>query len=170
MRAELKRLHNRLGVAMLYVTHDQIEALILGDRVAVLGGGVLQQVGPPSEIYRRPANRFVATFIGTPAMNLYDVVDGRAGPFSLEVPGWLAGRRLQAGIRPEHVELGGSVAAEVDVVEEAGSETYLRLAADGHPIVARVAADIRPARGEMLGLGIRPEHLHLFDAESGDAL
>ena len=170
MRAELKRLHQRLEATMLYVTHDQIEALTLGDRVAVLGDGVLQQVGSPSEIYRRPANRFVATFIGTPAMNLFDIVERRAGPFALEFPPGLEGRRLQAGIRPEHVELGGSVDAVVEVVEEAGSETYLRLVADGHQIVARVAASVRPAIGEPLALHVRREHVHLFDSETGQAL
>jgi ABC-type sugar transport system ATPase subunit len=170
MRAELKRLHRRLGVAMLYVTHDQVEALTLGDRVAVLGDGVVQQVGPPSEIYTWPANRFVATFIGTPAMNLFDVVDGRAGPFPIELPVELAGRRVQVGVRPEHFELGGPIAAEVEVVEEAGSETYLHLAADGHPIVARFGADVRPPVGERIGLRVMPNHVHVFDADSGDAL
>jgi ABC-type sugar transport system ATPase subunit len=170
MRAELKRLQRRIGVAMLYVTHDQVEALTLGDRITVLGDGVVQQLGPPSQIYGRPANRFVATFIGTPAMNLLDVVDGRAGPFPVEVPAGLAGRRLQVGIRPEHFELGGSVAADVEVVEEAGSETYLHLAVDGCSIVARVASEVRPALGETLALRMRTEHVHLFDADSGEAL
>ena len=170
MRAELKRLQRRIGVAMLYVTHDQVEALTLGDRIAVLGDGVVQQLGPPSEIYGRPANRFVATFIGTPAMNLLDVVDGRAGPFPVEVPSKLAGRRLQVGVRPEHFELGGSVTADVEVVEEAGSETYLHLAVEGCSIVARVGAEVRPTPGEKLALRIRPEHVHLFDADSGEAL
>ena len=166
MRAELKRLHNRLRATMLYVTHDQTEALMLGDRVAVLSEGRLQQVGVPSDIYRRPVNRFVATFVGTPAMNVYPVVGSCAGPFPI------AGARegLEAGIRPEHVLLGGDVDAEVQLVEEAGSETYIHLAADGHPIVARVAADVRVAPGERLSVGVRPEHVHVFDAASGEAV
>jgi multiple sugar transport system ATP-binding protein len=168
MRAELKRLQQRLGATMLYVTHDQSEALMLGDRIAVLGAGRLHQVGSPSDIYRRPANRFVATFVGTPAMNVYDVVDGRAGPFMLE--GKTADRRLEAGIRPEHVTLGGDVAAEVQLVEEAGSETYLHLVADGQTIVARVAPDVRASPGDRLPIGVRPKHIYLFDAETGEAV
>ena len=168
MRAELKRLHQRLGATMLYVTHDQVEALTLGTRVAVLGRGMLQQVGTPLEIYRRPANRFVATFVGTPAMNIWRVVDGRAGPFQLDVGS--AEAPLDAGIRPEHVALGGEIAARVDVVEEAGSETYLYLLADGHEVVARVGAETRVERGETVGLSFRREHVHLFDGESGVTL
>jgi ABC-type sugar transport system ATPase subunit len=168
MRAELKRLHQRLGATMLYVTHDQVEALTLGSRVAVLGGGVLQQVGTPLDVYRRPANRFVATFVGTPAMNIWRVVDGRAGPFPLDVGS--PDTPLDAGIRPEHVALGGEIPARVDVVEEAGSETVLYLLSDGHQVVARVDAETRVERGDTVGLAFRREHVHLFDVESGVAL
>ena len=168
MRAELKRLHQRLGATMLYVTHDQVEALTLGSRVAVLGGGMLQQVGTPLDVYRRPANRFVATFVGTPAMNIWRVVDGRAGPFPLDVGS--ADVPLDAGIRPEHVALGGEIPAQVDVVEEAGSETYLHLLSDGHRVVARVGAETRVERGDTVGLSLRREHVHLFDGHSGVAL
>jgi ABC-type sugar transport system ATPase subunit len=168
MRAELKRLHQRLGATMLYVTHDQVEALTLGSRVAVLGGGRLQQVGTPLDVYRRPANRFVATFVGTPAMNIWPVVDGRAGPFPLDVGS--PGGRLDAGIRPEHVALGGEIPARVDVVEEAGSETVLYLLSNGHQVVARVGAETRVERGETVGLAFRREHVHLFDGDSGVAL
>ena len=168
MRAELKRLHQRLGATMLYVTHDQVEALTLGSRVAVLGGGMLQQVGTPLDVYRRPANRFVASFVGTPAMNIWPVVDGRAGPFPLDVGS--AGVPLDAGIRPEHVALGGEIRALVDVVEEAGSETYLHLLSDGHRVVARVGAETHVERGDTVGLSLRREHVHLFDGHSGVAL
>jgi multiple sugar transport system ATP-binding protein len=167
MRAELKRLHQRLGATMLYVTHDQTEALMLGDRIAVLSAGRLQQVGPPADIYRRPANTFVATFVGTPKMNLYDVGEGRAGPFRLD--GAPAGR-LRAGVRPEHVRLGGDVDAEVRLVESAGSETYLHLAAAGHTLVARVAGDVPAAPGDRLAVGVRPEDVYFFDAETGEAV
>ena len=167
MRAELKRLHQRLGGTMLYVTHDQVEALTLGDRVAVLGAGVLHQVGPPAEIYGRPVDRFVATFVGTPAMNMYDVAGGRAGPFAVDAP---RDRRVQAGIRPEHVALGGDVPARVDVVEDAGSEAYLHVVADGHPVVVRVPGEVRAVPGDEVTLSIEPGRLHLFDAETGAAL
>jgi ABC-type sugar transport system ATPase subunit len=153
---------------MLYVTHDQVEALTLGSRVAVLGGGRLQQVGTPLDVYRRPANRFVATFVGTPAMNIWPVVDGRAGPFPLDVGS--AGGRVDAGIRPEHVALGGEIPARVDVVEEAGSETVVYLLSHGHQVVARVGAEARVERGETVGLAFRREHVHLFDGDSGVAL
>ena len=168
MRAELKRLHQRLGATMLYVTHDQVEALTLGSRVAVLGGGRLQQVGTPLDVYRRPANRFVATFVGTPAMNVWPVVDGRAGPFPLDVGS--PGGPLDAGIRPEHVALGGEIPARVDVVEEAGSETVVYLLCDGHQVVARVGAETRVEHGDTVGLAFRREHVHLFDGDSGVAL
>ncbi len=168
MRAELKRLHQRLSATMLYVTHDQVEALTLGTRVAVLGHGRLQQVGTPLEVYRRPANRFVATFVGTPAMNVWRVVDGHAGPFPLDVGS--ASVPLDAGIRPEHVALGGEIPARVEVVEEAGSETVIHLLSDGHRVVARVGPETRVEQGDTVGLSLRREHIHLFDGHSGDAL
>ncbi|MFN2469176.1 MAG: ABC transporter ATP-binding protein [Gaiellaceae bacterium] len=170
MRAELHRLQLRLGATMVYVTHDQIEALTLGDRVAVLGGGVLQQVGTPEEVYGRPVNRFVATFIGTPAMNVLPVEAGRAGPFEISVPPGLDGRPLEAGVRPEHVELGAGAPLEVQVVEAAGNETFLHLAWKERSIVARTAGVARPAVGETVPVSVRREHVHLFDAESGAVL
>jgi multiple sugar transport system ATP-binding protein len=178
-RAELQRLHQRLGTTMLYVTHDQIEALTMGDRVAVLRDGVLQQVAPPDEIYRRPANRFVAGFIGSPAMNLLPASarDGRVqvGPFLLERPRSQAlnGQRLEVGIRPEHlrVSLGGpGVPAEVQIVELAGSETFLHLAAGGQRLVARVGLHLRPRVGEQVRVQIPERRVYLFDADSGQTL
>ena len=190
MRAELQRLHRRLGATMLYVTHDQVEALTMGDRVAVLRDGALQQVGPPDEIYRRPANRFVAGFVGSPAMNLLPVVtaaDGlRAGPFPLEPPPgspWPAGRRLELGVRPEHLRVtvdGPGVPAEVQVVEMAGHETYLHLtlgapgheagSGSGQAVVARVGDGLRPAVGSSVRVELPRGHAYLFDADSGETL
>jgi multiple sugar transport system ATP-binding protein len=179
-RAELKRLHRKLGTTMVYVTHDQFEALTLGERVAVLHGGSLQQVGTPDEIYQRPANRFVARFIGSPAMNLMPVeLDGRslrAGPFLFERPSaakGLEGRSLQLGIRPEHVEIGsdqGGRPAQVEVVERAGSETLVYVKFDDLTLVARVAPDLAVGVGTTVRVDASARHVHLFDADTGEAL
>jgi ABC-type sugar transport system ATPase subunit len=179
-RAELRRLQQRLGATMLYVTHDQIEALTMGDRVAVLRAGDLQQVGPPDEVYRRPANRFVASFIGSPAMNLLPATtDGRllrVGGFLLHPPPAspaLNGQRLELGIRPEHLRVsldGPGVPAEVQVVEVAGSETFLHLAVGGQRLVARVGLELRPPVGTQVRVEIPIGLAYVFDAESGRTL
>jgi multiple sugar transport system ATP-binding protein len=181
MRAELKLLHQRLGATMVYVTHDQVEALTLGDRLAVMVDGTLQQVGTPNDVYRQPANRFVATFIGSPSMNVIPAVvrDGavQAGPFTVRRPDLgnhdLAGRDLELGIRPEHLEIsmeGGDREAEVQVVESAGSETFLYLATAGVRVVARVASVRAPTLGGRVAIRIPPERFYLFDAGSGETL
>ena len=179
MRAELKRLHQRLEATMIYVTHDQVEALTLGDRVAVLRDGELQQLGPPDEVYRRPANRFVAQFIGSPAMNFFPgrLEDGglRAGPFLFSpIPGRdsLQGRELEVGIRPEHVHVTRSrgTRAQVQVLEVAGSETFVHLVADGKTLVARVPSQRRPETGETVRLSAAADHLYLFDGATGESL
>jgi multiple sugar transport system ATP-binding protein len=176
-RAELKRLQRRLERPMLYVTHDQVEALTLGDRVAVLHEGVLQQVDEPEAVYRRPANRFVARFIGSPAMNVLSAsVEGdllRAGPFAIPRPRDVGSRRLEVGVRPEHVELapdGDGSPARVEVVERAGSETLVHLAADGVTIVARASPDVRVSAGAPAHVRVSPGNVHLFDAETGESL
>jgi ABC-type sugar transport system ATPase subunit len=181
MRAELKRLHQRVGATMVYVTHDQVEALTMGDRVAVLRDGVLEQLGNPDEIYRRPANRFVGRFIGSPAMNLFhgEVQDGalHAGPFVFDPPpstnGLERGKTVEVGVRPEHVQVsqdGDGRNAEVQVVEMAGNETYLHLGSAGATLVARVHADYRPEVGSTVKVRADPAHAYLFDAESGQTL
>ena len=178
MRAELKQLHQRLGATMVYVTHDQVEALTLGDRVAVLNEGVLQQVATPTEIYRRPVNRFVGTFIGSPAMNVLPLenVDGvfHAGPFVLGQAN-LGSQKLELGIRPEQVlvSMDGSAEgapAEVQVLEEAGNETFLHVQAAEHTIVVRAGPDIRPPVGTTVRIRQAPGRLYLFDAETGEAV
>jgi ABC-type sugar transport system ATPase subunit len=176
MRAELKKLHQDVGATMVYVTHDQVEALTLGDRVAVLNRGVLQQLGPPDDVYRRPANRFVAGFIGSPAMNFFpgEQMDGllRAGPFVFE-PTANMPERVEVGVRPEHVHVGEGdegAPAEVQVVEMAGNETYLHLQADGSPLVARVGADVRPEVGSTVRVRANGAYAYLFDAETGKTL
>ncbi|HEX2090279.1 MAG TPA: ATP-binding cassette domain-containing protein, partial [Actinomycetota bacterium] len=179
MRVELKRLHQRVGTTTVFVTHDQVEALTLGERVGVLNRGVIEQVGTPDEIYRRPANRFVAGFIGTPAMNFMPatVDEGalRAGPFAVRVPsdaGSLADR-LEAGIRPEHLHVshdGDGVAALVEVVEVAGDETFVHARVDEHALVARGGPELRPSVGETVYLEPAPASVYVFDAESGRTL
>ncbi|MGH7630413.1 MAG: ABC transporter ATP-binding protein [Gemmatimonadales bacterium] len=167
-RAELARLHRRLGATVVYVTHDQEEAMTLGWRVAVMRDGVLQQVAPPMEVYRRPANQFVAGFVGSPGMNFLpgDMLRGVA-------PG--GGASLTLGIRPHDlriVESGkGDIDAWVDVVEPLGSEllVYLKLGAtpDAEPL--RVVAPPEPAIEEeqMVGVVFDRPRLHWFDAERG---
>jgi multiple sugar transport system ATP-binding protein len=182
MRAELKRLHQRVGRTMVYVTHDQIEALTLGDRVAVMNTGVLQQVGSPDDVYLRPANRFVAGFVGSPSMNFLPAKRHgellHAGPFSLDCPRALrdAEGHVEVGIRPEHLRVtpagdggrGGTEAtAVVEVVEAAGNETYLHVGADGVRLVARVGPELRPPVGTSVRVGVEPSAVHVFDARSG---
>ena len=179
MRVELKRLHQRVGTTTVFVTHDQVEALTLGDRVGVLRRGVIEQVGAPDEIYRRPANRFVAGFIGTPAMNFMPaaVDDGvlRAGPFAVQLPsdaGPLADR-LEAGIRPEHLRVSHNnegVAARVEVVEVAGNETFVHATVDEQTLVARGGPELRPSVGETVYLTPAPGSVYVFDAASGRTL
>jgi ABC-type sugar transport system ATPase subunit len=181
MRAELKQLHDRVGATMVYVTHDQIEALTLGDRVAVLHGGVLQQIGTPTVVYRQPANRFVASFIGSPAMNIFSArVEGgviHAGPFEFaqsSANGALEGREAQAGIRPEHVRValsGPGSPVDVELIEIAGNETFLHLDAGGSRFVARVGGEeLVPDVGSTVRVGAEPRHLYLFDAGTGETI
>ena len=187
-RAELSRLHRRLNATMVYVTHDQVEAMTLGDRVAVLRDGRLQQVAPPMELYRTPANQFVAGFIGSPAMNFMEGTVGAqdgAPAFlapQLRVPlptGMMRtdGQRVVLGVRPQQLTVQppsdgpGRVTAEVSVVEPMGSEQVVHLTLpDGRRWIAIVATDVRIAPEERVSLGIAPEAVHLFEAESGRRL
>jgi ABC-type sugar transport system ATPase subunit len=142
---------------MVYVTHDQIEALTLGDRIAVLERGLVAQVGTADEIYRRPVDRFVASFVGSPQMNF---LDGEvAASFGLASDG-------EVGVRPEHVRVAaGEVDAEVVVVEPAGSEALVHLDVAGVRLVARVRPEELPGPGDRVRVAIRPEDVHRFDAE-----
>jgi ABC-type sugar transport system ATPase subunit len=159
MRAELKQLHARVGATMVYVTHDQIEALTLGDRVAVLDAGEIRQVGTPDDVFRAPADRFVARFLGTPTMNIVPPEVLR-----LEVPG-----DVEIGVRPEHLRLArdGGVPGRVVMLEPVGSEAYVHLDVDGTRLVARVTTDERPRADETVGVAVRREDVHLFDRETG---
>jgi ABC-type sugar transport system ATPase subunit len=156
-RTELKGLHAELGKTMVYVTHDQVEALTLGDRIAVLERGVVAQVGTPDEIYRRPVDRFVASFVGSPAMNF--LPPEIAARFGLGADG-------EVGVRPEHVRLGeGEVEGEVVVVEPAGSEGLAHIDAAGARLVARVRPEELPEVGQRVRIAVRPGDIHRFDAD-----
>jgi len=172
MRYEIAKLHQNLDATMIYVTHDQVEAMTLADRIVVLDFGTIAQVGTPKELYRSPANLFVATFIGSPAMNIlpcrteagrYLLEGSRGGPFAGARPA------VKLGIRPEHVDLAaageGACDAVVDVTEYLGADTYV--IADAGPlgritIRSHGGEDVRP--GTRVGLVFPPEHLHFFDA------
>jgi ABC-type sugar transport system ATPase subunit len=176
MRAELKELHREVGATMVYVTHDQVEALTLGDRIVVLNEGAIQQVGVPADVFWRPENTFVARFIGSPPMNLFPAtVDGSvlaAGPLRVALPTGTAvpaRSRLEAGVRPEHVRIGDveGPAAEVHLVEPAGAEVYVRLRVDAHEVVARMPAGTEPQLGSRVRVAVAADALHLFDAETG---
>jgi multiple sugar transport system ATP-binding protein len=182
MRADIAALQADFAVTTVYVTHDQSEAMTLGHRVAVLHEGCLQQVGPPRELYDRPANTFVAGFIGSPSMNLCTVPLGSNGAVSfggeeVRLPAGAAnGRRtLVLGLRPESLELAPEgVQARVEVVEELGADAFVFCSAelDGQTtrLVARTEARRAPERGAQVALRPRPDEAHLFDAESGERL
>lgn len=174
-RNQIAALQRRLGTTTVYVTHDQVEAMTMGDRVAVLRDGVLQQFAPPRELYRNPDNVFVAGFIGSPAMNLFTlpVVDSvvSLGDWPITLPREIAGAagEVVVGVRPEHFELGGlGVEMEVDVVEELGADAYLygRITGSGKvidaPIVARADGRNPPEKGARVRLHPEPGHLHFF--------
>jgi ABC-type sugar transport system ATPase subunit len=157
MRTELRRLHREVGATMLHVTHDQVEALTLGDRIAVMDAGRVRQVGTPDELYLRPSDRFVAAFLGTPAMNFLSADAARA---FLPMP-----EGTVLGVRPEHVRLvPNGVAARVDIVEVAGSDAFVHV---DRGLVSKVPAAGRPAENAQVGLAIDRADAHLFDEASG---
>ena len=175
-RTQIASLTRRLGVTTVYVTHDQVEALTMGDRVAVLKDGELQQVGTPRELYDRPRNVFVAGFIGSPAMNLVKLESANGqvafGSTLVQAPGAQGGTTL--GFRPEDIEIVGAgegVEIVVDVVEELGADAYIygsaELAGETQMIVVRVDGRTPPARGQKLNIAPLLQHVHLFDTESG---
>jgi multiple sugar transport system ATP-binding protein len=178
MRADIAALQSRLGVTTVYVTHDQAEAMTLGHRVAVLRDGRLQQCDVPRALYERPANTFVAGFIGSPSMNLLELpLNGDGGTFcgvQVPLPGALAAANgtVVLGLRPESLELApGGIDARVEVVEEIGADAYVFCAADhqGEPVrlVARTEARAAPEREARVSLCPRGEDAHFFDAETG---
>ena len=185
-RAEIARLHQRLGTTTVYVTHDQVEAMTMGTRIAVMDKGELQQVGSPQDLYDSPRKLFVAGFIGSPAMNFVNVErdgdfvkgDGMAFPIPTRYRGGMDGTsKLVAGFRPEHLELGelpnsATIRAKADVVEFLGDEELLHVSVQGHEgdVVAVVSSENRVKPGDVLDLKLPLEKLHLFDQASGDSL
>jgi len=188
LRAELKALHDRLGATFVYVTHDQVEAMSLADRIVIMNAGRVEQVGTPMDLYLRPASRFVAEFIGSPSMNM---LEGRIGAdrsrlepegapalsFGLDLPG-PAGQRIALGIRPEHLELApesggaGMFQLSVSFIEQLGADTVVHGAVAGTaaPLVVRLAGVQRQQAGAVMPLRCAAEDLHLFDAETGQRL
>jgi multiple sugar transport system ATP-binding protein len=191
-RAEIARLHQRLEATIVYVTHDQVEAMTMGDRIAVMNNGILQQVGSPQVLYERPINRFVAGFIGSPSMNFMGMSLDRDGDTPIlssgndvrfPVPdrfrassGGTTGKGITVGFRPEHMQLGeggtntASLQARCDVVEFLGNEELLHLRVGEHDLVAIVEATHRARPGDVLQMHIPLDRIHLFDDESGLAL
>ncbi len=188
-RAEIARLHQRLKTTVVYVTHDQVEAMTMGTRIAVMNDGLLLQVGTPQALYETPVNRFVAGFIGSPSMNFIDVnVAGLGDSARLAGPGeWSiplparyreaaigrGDKTLVAGFRPEHLEIGeagpgdGSFRARADVVEYLGSQELLHVSAADQDIVAIIGSEHRVRPGDIVNLILPLDKLHLFDVETG---
>ena len=192
MRVEIKKIHDRLGTTAIYVTHDQVEAMTLGDRVVVMKDGLVQQAGEPLELYNTPANRFVAGFIGSPGMNFVPVslrrVDGALWAentgIRIKLPAAIEGRlgryadkQVTLGIRPEDLHLASAADppelgfdAVVVVVEKLGSETLLDVEVGAHMMVAAVEPSVGAKAHERLRLALNPERLHFFDGETEAAI
>ncbi|HXD41886.1 MAG TPA: sn-glycerol-3-phosphate ABC transporter ATP-binding protein UgpC [Ramlibacter sp.] len=193
MRAEISKLHQRLGATMIYVTHDQVEAMTMAERIFIMSKGVLLQSGAPMEVYLQPANHFVAGFIGSPAMNFFDVrvvaeagtllIDG--GSFKVKVPDAFrtrleanTGKEVVFGVRPEDISLhepggdaGNMVTAKSEVIELLGSEIFAHLTCGEHALVARMAVPDRPiSAGETIQIDFKMAKTHVFDKVSSRAI
>jgi multiple sugar transport system ATP-binding protein len=186
-RSQIAALQRRLGVTTVYVTHDQVEAMTMGDRVAVLKDGILQQVDTPRHMYDHPNNVFVAGFIGSPAMNLLTVpVEGNSVPFGdghIDVPRETVeavgegGRTVTIGVRPEDMDLvgeGQGLHTTVNLVEELGADAYVygtaNVNGEDHDVIARVDGRRPPQKGETVNFAPKPGHLHLFSTTDGRRL
>jgi multiple sugar transport system ATP-binding protein len=179
MRTEIKELHQRLKTTSVYVTHDQIEAMTMADRIVVMHDGVVEQVGDPLDLYDQPANLFVAGFIGSPAMNFIDATIRRNGGLSATAPdgselplppdaGGRDGQKVVYGIRPEHLELANDgFPAKIAVVEPTGSETMVVVRMGEEEVVALFRERHQFAPGQTVHLRPRIEQVHLFDSQSG---
>ncbi|CAN5877248.1 sn-glycerol-3-phosphate ABC transporter ATP-binding protein UgpC [soil metagenome] len=192
-RKEIARLHRQLDATMIYVTHDQVEAMTMGDRIVVMSAGLIQQIGAPLDLYENPANQFVAGFIGSPAMNfIAGTVEERDGELSIRAPdaglhvslpasarAHIAGDRVVVGVRPEDIYLEGATMvppdvvyaeAVIDAVEPMGNEVFVYASAGTSELVARVAPDRLPRAEERIRLVLDRDRLHYFDAASGTVI
>jgi multiple sugar transport system ATP-binding protein len=193
-RAELSKLHLRLGTTFVYVTHDQVEAMTMATRIAVLNLGVLQQVGTPSELYDKPDNVFVAGFIGSPSMNFFTVdVSSDKNKLHLTTPGFFlpvpdtkaerllpyTGKQIVLGIRPEDIHvpeylpqgiIASPVQAIVDVTEMMGNELYLHLLSDNKTFLARVDPRTKARPGQKIGVVFNMASMHAFDPDTSKAI
>ena len=186
LRVELKQLHRQLKNTMIYVTHDQVEAMTLADRIAIMRDGAIQQLGSPGEIYNRPVNRYVADFIGSPAMNFLNGKVGSngltIGDATLPVKGYNAQGKLPngkviVGVRPEHVATGNDVAdaayrtkVRADLLEPMGADTLVWTKFAGHELRFRMDGQVRLSEGQDVEIGLSAESLHLFDSTTEDRL
>jgi len=186
LRVELKRLHQQLENTMIYVTHDQVEAMTLADRIAIMKGGTIQQLGSPDEIYNRPTNKYVADFIGSPAMNfLHGQIDGtqlRVGDFEFDMQGYAfesqpSKSEVWLGVRPEHIQTQDNAAASpfqtevlVEIVEPTGADTLLLTRMGDHSMRIRMDGQARVRPGDRLQIGINPATTSVFDHHSENRL
>ncbi|WDZ81751.1 sn-glycerol-3-phosphate ABC transporter ATP-binding protein UgpC (plasmid) [Ensifer adhaerens] len=182
VRTEIKRLHQQIGTTIIYVTHDQVEAMTLADRIVILKGGDIEQVGTPDEVYNRPQSVFVGGFVGSPAMNFAKAkiqsgclafTDGNRLALSSVRAGREAafeGRDVIVGIRPEHFGVApdpaATLAVRVQVVEPLGSDTLVHFSVGGDVLTARMPPETRPEPGAEIRIGVDPSKIHLFDAAS----
>ena len=180
MRAEVKELHQRLGVTSIFVTHDQEEAMSISDRIAVMNRGRIEQLGTPEEIYARPATRYVATFIGSPRIELASgeitaAMSVKVGsvsiPHAAHSSALSPGRHVEFGVRPEHVRLGDDgIPATVRMVQPVGPTTHVTLDWEGGMIVASIPGFVRLSPGAATRASIDSRHLLIFDRKSGERL
>ena len=176
MRAEIKRLHQASGITSVYVTHDQVEAMTLGSRIAVMKGGVVQQLGTPDDIYNRPANTYVATFIGSPTMNLLRgaATGGQFGiqGAALNLAAPASANEVLLGVRPEHLVMQDSAPwrGKVSVVEPTGPDTYVVVDTAAGSVTLRTDAQTRVQPGDSVGLAVEPANAHWFDASCENRL
>jgi len=178
-RIELQKLHRDLETTFIYVTHDQVEAMTMGDRIAIMNAGILQQVGTPGEIYDHPANLFVAGFIGSPTMNFVPATSqngtAKASGFEVKLPKPVAATKGTLGFRPEAVtdriiDEANTMQMKVDVVERLGSDQFLYGQVGGDSVTARVDPRMKVDPGDTVKLGLDTRTLHFFDAETELAL
>ncbi|UHS59446.1 ABC transporter ATP-binding protein [Agrobacterium vaccinii] len=178
MRGEIKALHQRIGTTTIYVTHDQVEAMTMADKIVVLHDGVIEQIGAPLELYDRPANLFVAGFIGSPAMNfirghveegVFRTAKGLTLPLPQTAnPAELGGRDLVYGIRPEHIRVAtDGIEGRVEIVEGTGSEIYAKLNCSGEDISCLFRERLNIRFGDTVHIAIDPASVHLFDKDTG---